>query len=251
MKFVKKNKKNAILLSLLGITGVLNGGEMAANRVKEKKDQLEVAVSEDYLRRKSENSTGNSFSISDEDMLKLLDDKLEKSDRDSKNMQDITAEVSNSYKQEVSEVKKTDHIKEVKDIIATNILENGLVNVEHIKNNKMDSDYKDYIDYKGVTNYSYLGGDNSEINFVNKAQMSGENFKILSEKAKTEKLNKDDIDKHSFSIKERIENDTKAYKNYSADLGIASEIAYQYEEEHSSKAENVWLSPFESLTLDS
>ena len=37
MKFVKKNKKNAILLSLLGITGVLNGGEMAANRVKEKK----------------------------------------------------------------------------------------------------------------------------------------------------------------------------------------------------------------------
>ena len=47
MKVVKKKIKNAILLSLLGITGVLNGGEMAVNRVKEKKDQLEVAVSED------------------------------------------------------------------------------------------------------------------------------------------------------------------------------------------------------------
>ena len=245
MKFFKKNNKNAVLLSLVGITGILNGGEMAESRIKEKEEQIEITASGEYFKRKSENS-GSSFSISDEDMLELLDTKLENSIGEAKNVQALNVEASNSYKKNVSEVKKTDHTKEVKDIITMNVLENGLVNVENLKNNRIDSDYEDYIDYEGVTNYSYLGGDNSEINFINKTQMSGENLKKLSEK-----VNKDNIDEHSFSIKERIENDTKAYKNYSVDLGIASELAYQYEEEHSSKAEKVWLSPFESLTLDS
>ena len=240
MKKGKKNNKNAILLSLLGITGVLNGGEMAVNRVKEKKEQLEVAVSEDSLRRKSENSSGNSFTISDEEMLKLLDTKLEKSNGDSKNKQSLDTGVSDSYKEEAAEVKKADHIKEVKDIIATNVLENGSVNVENLKNNRVNSTHE------GVTNYSYFGGDNSEINFINKSKMTTENLKALSEK-----IAKDNVDKNPSSIKERIENDTKAYKNYSADLGIASELAYQHEEEQSSKAENIWVSPFESLTLDS
>ncbi len=245
MKFFKKNNKNAVLLSLVGITCILNGGEMAESRIKEKEEQIEITASGEYFKRKSENS-GSSFSISDEDMLELLDTKLENSIGEAKNVQALNVEASNSYKKNVSEVKKTDHTKEVKDIITMNVLENGLVNVENLKNNRIDSDYEDYIDYEGVTNYSYLGGDNSEINFINKTQMSGENLKKLSEK-----VNKDNIDEHSFSIKERIENDTKAYKNYSVDLGIASELAYQYEEEHSSKAEKVWLSPFESLTLDS
>lgn len=245
MKFFKKNNKNAVLLSLVGITGILNGGEMAESRIKEKEEQIEITASGEYFKRKSENN-GSSFSISDEDMLELLDTKLENSMGEAKNVQALNVEASNSYKKNVSEVKKTDHTKEVKDIITMNVLENGLVNVENLKNNRIDSDYEDYIDYEGVTNYSYLGGDNSEINFINKTQMSGENLKKLSEK-----VNKDNIDEHSFSIKERIENDTKAYKNYSVDLGIASELAYQYEEEHSSKAEKVWLSPFESLTLDS
>ncbi|MBP9479518.1 MAG: hypothetical protein KBF12_12980 [Sebaldella sp.] len=239
MKTTKKSNKKAILLSLLGLTGILNGGEMTRNRVENKEEQIEIALSEESFRKEGKRSEF----ISDEDMLELLTNKLENTIIESKNI------YASNVKVKEEELQKS-HIKEVKNIIAMNVLENGLVNVEEIKNNRMDSDFEDYIDYEGITNYSYLGGDESEINFTN-SKIHDSNFKILAENSKVSNIDKEDIDENPFSVKERIESDIEAYKNYVSELGITPELAYQYEKEHMNKNEEIWISPFETLTLES
>lgn len=235
MKTTKKSGKKAILLSLLGLTGILNGGEMTRSRIEDKEEEIEIALSEESFKRTGKRSEV----ISDEDMLELLTNKLIESN-------DIYT--SNAVVKE--EDSQKNHIREVKNIIAMNALENGLVNVEEIKNNRMDSDFEDYIDYEGITNHSYLSGEEFEINFIN-SKIDDSNFKVLTENTELAKSNKEDVDKNSFSIKERIESDTKAYKNYVSELGIAQELAYQNEKEHLNKNEEIWISPFETLTLES
>ena len=110
MKTTKKSNKKAILLSLLGLTGILNGGEMTRNRVENKEEQIEIALSEESFRKEGKRSEF----ISDEDMLELLTNKLENTIIESKNI------YASNVKVKEEELQKS-HIKEVKNIIAMNV----------------------------------------------------------------------------------------------------------------------------------
>lgn len=113
----------------------------------------------------------------------------------------------------------------IKSIIALNTLDAGNFDNEEISRNKLEIKYDHYIDYDGITSYSIL----------NRGQIFREDI---------------NVDKFSVLVRNRIDKDTKAYKNPKIELGIEAELEYEHNKEHAVKIKHEWISPFKSFNSE-
>lgn len=117
---------------LLGMFSMISFAAVGISKTNPLEEEVENMISENFSGKRSKENT---ISVSDQDILELIENKL-----------------SETGLKSTSALKDRD----IKSIIALNALDTGHFNYEELSHNKLEIEYDHYIDYDGITSYSIL-----------------------------------------------------------------------------------------------